>query len=34
MVMADLSIRLGHYSYSWEDAGSDKDRYALYSYRI
>ena len=36
-LMADLSIRLwhvGHYGYSWEDAGSDKERYAQYSYRI
>ena len=36
-LIADLSIRLwhvGHYGYSWEDAGSDKERYAQYSYRI
>jgi hypothetical protein len=36
-VVADTTIRLwhvGHYSYGWEDAGSDKDRYASYSFKI
>ena len=34
-VFADTSIRLGHvgeYEYVWEDAGSDRPRYASYTY--
>jgi hypothetical protein len=36
-IMADTSIRLWHvgsYGYSWEDAGSDKERYTNYEYRL
>ena len=36
-IMADTSIRLQHlgtYGYSWEDAGSVKERYANYTYRL
>ena len=34
-IMADTSIRLWHvgtYRYGWEDAGSDKERFATYNY--
>ena len=36
-IMADTSFRLGHigtYTYSWEDAGSDVQRYANYTYHL
>ena len=36
-VMADTRIRLWHvgsYSFSWEDAGSDKERFATYAFKI
>jgi GT2 family glycosyltransferase/2-polyprenyl-3-methyl-5-hydroxy-6-metoxy-1,4-benzoquinol methylase/tetratricopeptide (TPR) repeat protein len=36
-IVADATIRLwhvGHYGYSWEDAGSDKERYATYHFHV
>jgi hypothetical protein len=36
-IVADTTIRLwhvGHYAFGWEDAGSDKDRFTSYSFRI
>jgi predicted O-methyltransferase YrrM len=36
-VMADTTVRLWHvgsYGYSWEDAGSDKERYATYTFHL
>jgi hypothetical protein len=36
-VLADLTIRLWHvgtYRFSWEDAGSDKERYAHYTFHL
>lgn len=36
-IYADTRIRLGHtgrYDYSWEDAGSDRDRYRTYEFTI
>ncbi len=36
-IHADTRIRLGHtgrYDYSWEDAGSDRDRYSTYEFSI
>jgi hypothetical protein len=36
-VIADTTIRLWHvgaYAYSWEDAGSDKQRFVTYNYHI
>lgn len=36
-IMADLAVRLWHvgsYRFSWEDAGSDKDRFAHYTFHL
>jgi hypothetical protein len=36
-VLADLTVRLWHvgtYRFSWEDAGSDKERYAHYTFHL
>ena len=36
-IMVDTSVRLWHvgsYRYSWEDAGSDKDRFANYNFAV
>jgi hypothetical protein len=36
-ILVDTTIRLYHvgsYGYSWEDAGSDKERYANYTFRL
>jgi hypothetical protein len=36
-VVADTTVRLYHigaYGYSWEDAGSDKERYGTYTFRL
>jgi hypothetical protein len=35
--MADTRVRLDHvgkHNYSWEDAGSEKPRYATYNFNI
>ena len=36
-IMVDTTVRLWHvglYRYSWEDAGSDKDRFANYNFAV
>jgi hypothetical protein len=36
-IVADTTIRLWHvgcYGYSWEEAGSDKERYASYHFHV
>jgi len=36
-IFADTTIRLSHiggYGYSWEDAGSDQHRYAIYHFKL